>query len=566
MSNHDIVLGIDLGTTYSCVAYVNDHGKPEVLVNDRGDRVTPSVVWFDGKRVSVGEEAKEMAVLQPTEVATFIKRHMGDMQYTFTCSLGSLRPQEVSAYILKKLVKDASAALGREVRDVIITCPAYFFVAEREATKEADRLAGLNVLEILNEPTAAAISYGFDAVSGQKDKNILVYLGGGTFDVTVISVSAKSIDVVCTDGDHKLGGKNWDERIARMLRTKYEAEAGPRDAELWEKPETIQELQRLAEKMKKTLTVRSEASERVALDGEQVVVTVTRVEFEEATYDLLEQTITFTTKVLETARSKNVAAVDEILLVGGSTRMPQVAARVKAELNMTPRVYDPDEAVAKGAAMKGYQFRLRERALSRAREMAADDGFVLEATDADEFCLEPSGEALLTKALTAIAEEEGLPPNAVAAGGRIVRNVCSKSFGEILRFANGPRLKVHIFRNSTIPCKTESESATVADNQTVVKVVVKQCDVDIREYDKELGADPDLGSVLWEGEVNLPPGLAAGEPLCDRYSLNANGMLHVVCEHLPSGRRVETDINVLGTLDPVEEAEIEARIASLVID
>ena len=252
-------MGIDLGTTYSCVAYVGRDGRPQVLLNSEGERTTPSVVWFDDDRIVVGDEAKQEASMSPGEVCTFIKREMGSENYRFSCSKGSYRPEQVSACILRKLVNDASERLGQEIQDVVITCPAYFSHQEREATKAAGEIAGLNVLEILNEPTAAAMAYGLTQNHHAEERNILVYdLGGGTFDVTIINVSPKGLNVVCTDGNHHLGGKNWDEVMQGMLvdRLQMSSESA---IDLLSDPAASQDMQLLAEKAKKTLTSRTEA-------------------------------------------------------------------------------------------------------------------------------------------------------------------------------------------------------------------------------------------------------------------------------------------------------------------
>jgi len=221
------IFGIDLGTTYSCVAFINDYGQAEIIPNTEGDRTTPSIVWFDGKRAVVGQQAKEMTNVRPEAVCSFVKRSMGNDDYTFDVDDVAYTPEHVSSLILKKLVQDAAAYLGEPITDVVITCPAYFFVKEREATKRAGEIAGLNVLQIINEPTAAAFAYGIKPNEETNDRFALVYdLGGGTFDTTIVRISQNGIDVLCTDGDHQLGGKDWDDCLVQHIIKCFNEETG----------------------------------------------------------------------------------------------------------------------------------------------------------------------------------------------------------------------------------------------------------------------------------------------------------------------------------------------------
>ena len=198
------VYGIDLGTTYSAIAYVDEHGKPVIVPNQESERITPSVVLFDGENIIVGNTAKESAKVEPHRVVSRIKQHMGDPNFVFQYEGQSFGPEDISSFILRKVVGDAEIALGEKIADVVITCPAYFGTPEREATANAGRLAGLNVRAILNEPTAAAVAYGLEH---GEDQTVLVYdLGGGTFDITMIEIKDRLIRVICTGGDHRLGG------------------------------------------------------------------------------------------------------------------------------------------------------------------------------------------------------------------------------------------------------------------------------------------------------------------------------------------------------------------------
>ena len=574
--NKKIVLGIDLGTTYSCVACVNENGKPEVLLNSNDERTTPSVVWFDKDRAVVGNEAKGMAVIQPTEVASFVKRFMGDENYFFQCAHGRMRPEEVSSYVLKKLVKDASERLGQVITDVVITCPAYFFIKEREATKRAGELAGLNVLQIVNEPTAAAIAYGFSSSAGTEPKNIMVYdLGGGTFDVTMIQISADSIEVLCTDGDHRLGGKDWDDRIVQLLIEKFQTETGKFD-DLLSIPEATQDLQCLAENAKKQLSVKNEANVRFTYAGETVRLNISREEFENATSDLLERTIEFSNSMLKKARQKGANQIDELLLVGGSTRMPQVAVRLQAEYKIKPKVFDPDEAVAKGAAIIGNNHVIRKKLEKKIQEITGHDDFSLDAVSADDkndFSLEGSKRALDEAKQQLV--EEGYSLESVADALKTVFNVASKSFGTSAipreKPELGPRLYNLIYRNTRIPMEVTQSFATICDNQERVSFDVLENSADKPVGDAEIevnrfGIEVLEGTELWKDELPLPPGMKKDSELQVTFAMDANGLLKVICRDPKSGRKIETELKTGAVLTREEEKKIKQRQAVLAVE
>ena len=319
------VFGIDLGTTYSCIAQVDEYGKPVVLANFENERTTPSVVFFeDDGSVIVGNEAKNMLKTDPQKVVSFIKRNMGDPNFLFIHNETQYKPEEISSFILKKLVKDASEKVGFEIKDVVITCPAYFGINEREATKIAGEIAGLNVKSIINEPTAAALTYGIDQV---QDQTVLVYdLGGGTFDITMIQVKPQAIDVVVTGGNHDLGGKNWDNALMSYFADKFKEETGIED-DIFSSPETSGDLQINAESAKKTLSQRDKTKVNVLFGTDRVTVEITKEKFNEITKDLAESTIMLTNQMLEDANKKGFTTFDKILLVGGSTRMPSTKWR-----------------------------------------------------------------------------------------------------------------------------------------------------------------------------------------------------------------------------------------------
>ena len=421
------VFGIDLGTTYSCIAYVNDAGKTEVVPNADGDLTTPSVVYFeDAQNVVVGKPAREMLSTSPERVISLVKRRMGDKDARFEgVADAPVTPQEVSAHILRKLVKDAQDYTRQEepITDVVITCPAYFGFAEKEATRQAGEIAGLNVRSVIPEPTAAAISYGMTE-DGSRDETVLVYdLGGGTFDVTVIDVKDGDIEVVCVDGDHDLGGANWDDEVATWFAEKFSEEHGTKTAQLMSSAETWNEFLALAEKAKKSLTARRKHTTRLTHGTDRSQVELTREEFDEITVGRLEVTVMATKKVLEHAREKGREKIDRILLVGGSTYMPQVQARLKQEFPSVPdiRLLDPNQAVAKGAAVFGYKCHLDDKVMKKAAEQ----------TGAEVSAVAELSEEARGRAEAGVAADEGLQIGRMQSLTRkAIQNVTSKSFGK----------------------------------------------------------------------------------------------------------------------------------------
>ncbi len=529
--------GIDLGTTYSCIACIGESGKPEVQLNSDGERTTPSVVWFDDGRVVVGEEAKGMAPVCPNDVASFIKREMGSDSFTFSCSRGDLRPEQISAYILKKLVQDANNRLGETIKDVVITCPAYFSFREREATKAAGEIAGLNVLEILNEPTAAAISYGLSADKASGTSHVMVYdLGGGTFDVTIIEISPRGINVVCTDGNHKLGGKDWDDRIIQLLMDKFQRATGIMH-DLYADPAAMQELMHMAERSKKALSVKTEVTEAFNYGGEKHRLTITRDEFEEASSDLLVETVNFTRDVLAAAQQKGVHAVDKLILVGGSTRMPQVARVLRDEFNMEPQMYDPDEAVAKGAAIVAMANMLRTD---------IGDDFTLE-TDDGGFTLETK------EHLKEVADENGFSLETLATILTPTSNVCSKSFGQLLlRDGKVERCFNLIYRNTNLPAEASMTSYTLFDNQSAVNKMILENMEDETEEALQQGIDPALCTELWQGVLQIQSGLPENSPIETVFRLDESGLLHVLSRDPASGNEITAEIQTSSTIDSEE--------------
>ena len=359
----DIVLGIDLGTTFSAMAIVNRYGKPEILVNAEGHPTTPSVVhFFDEDGVVVGDEAVKMCVLEPEHVVRFIKRSMGEEGFALEFFGHTYTPQEISALILRKLKEDAEGLLGQPVRDAVITVPAYFNSSQRGATVEAGSIAGLNVLSVLNEPTAAAIAYGIDKLGGER--TLLVFdLGGGTFDVTVMKVEGHKLMTLASDGNAELGGKDWDDRLVNHVADQFAEQHGldPRD-----EPSPFQELYERCLAAKIILSSKDQAMIQVTFQGRRAAIRVTRELFEELTSDLVQQCVDTTALVLEKA-NLGWLDVDDVLLVGGATRMPMIRAAIEGAFGRSPIAdLNPDECVALGAALAGIiRYRPNHPAFSR---------------------------------------------------------------------------------------------------------------------------------------------------------------------------------------------------------
>lgn len=347
------IIGIDLGTTNSCVAVI-EGGEPTVIPNAEGNRTTPSVVAYSkkGERL-VGETAKRQAITNPDQTVTSIKRHMGS-NYKVTLNGKEYTPQEISAMILQKLKRDAEAYLGGEVKEAVITVPAYFTDSQRQATKDAGKIAGLEVKRIINEPTAAALAYGLD---DDKDQTILVFdLGGGTFDVSILELGDGVFEVIATSGNNHLGGDDFDQKIIDYLADEFKKEYG---VDLRKDRMAMQRLKDAAEKAKKELS--SVMTTNINLpfitqteDGpKHLDMDLTRAKFEELSADLVEKTMGPTRQALKDA-GLEPSDIDEVILVGGSTRIPAVQEAVKKIIGKEPhKGINPDEVVAMGAAIQG---------------------------------------------------------------------------------------------------------------------------------------------------------------------------------------------------------------------
>jgi molecular chaperone DnaK (HSP70) len=477
-------VGIDLGTTNSAVAHRNTYGRPEVIANRDGQNITPSVVYFGSDPPVVGQEAKEWARLGNAEIASFFKPHMGNPLFQLEFHGKTYSAADLSTLVLRRLKEDAEARLGDRVDRAVITVPAYFADRERKATIDAGESAGFQVLRIINEPTAAALAYGLQK-SGVQETVLIYDLGGGTFDVTVARITPEEIVILSTAGDHDLGGKNWDDRIATFLAERFAAETGfdPLDD-----PVALNEVLVRSEQAKFALSERSSARITLQLAAERRTFELSRTEFEAMTFPLMDRTRRLTEEALGEAEL-TWPRLDGVLLVGGSTRMPMVRAYVSQMAGKPPRAgVNVDEVVALGAAIQA------------AMEVGLSIG---DATP--KFTLGTAGPQAT--------------PAAAAAPARRVTDVMSHSLGTIAVSPDGSSYinDIVIRRNLSIPASntksylhethggsntrlevylTQGESETPLDCTILGKYVFSEIDATLADVTVDVGLSYDSNGVV----------------------------------------------------------------------
>ena len=545
------VFGIDLGTTYSCIAYVDETGRATVVNNQEGTNTTPSVVNFASpSQVVVGQFAKENAVIDPQNTVALVKILMGKSNFAINYNGEDKSPEEVSAYILRKLAEDASKLIDSEVKDVVITCPAYFGTAERTATKNAGEIAGLNVIEIISEPTAAALYYGCAKERGEK--TILVYdLGGGTFDVTVMRIGAGKIEVICSDGNHELGGKNWDDAVMQYLAGEFCSETGF-DGDFDEYAQ--QDLRLKAEKAKQQLSSCEKVPVMLDAAGLRARISISRTTFDEITQTLLNESIEKTDLAIAVAESKGYK-VDEILLVGGSTRMPQVAKVLVEKYGIEPKILEPDEAVAKGAAI--YALGAYELKVEEWKEKVE------------------SGEVDMND--EAVKEEVKKYQEAAAVSTFAIPGLRGQKMSEVVTVITNKSYALKVLVEGTEKCcnmiiknvKMENGSVSVTkqfgtadDNQETAELVVYESDFDSKYYDVD--EDFTLGTCSLE----LPGNLPAGAPIQVTFTLNNEGILEVTGRDMTTNKEIHATMQATaGTIMSKEEvAAAKAKSKNIAVE
>ena len=538
--------GIDLGTTFSCIAHIDEYGRPAIIPNAEGQYTTPSVVFLDGPNRVMGMEAKNNAILYADQVVSQVKRHMGEPDWRFFYDGKDYTAEEISSYILRKVVSDGEMALGHPITDVVITCPAYFGINEREATAKAGEIAGLNVRSIINEPTAAAIQYG---LQDEADQVLLVYdLGGGTFDITMIDKKGDELQVIATGGDHHLGGTLWDNVVVNYLAEQWTSLTGSSEDPMNDL-ETMQHLLDRAEQAKISLSnpARDKVDVAAMHAGQREKVTLTRETFDELTGHLLERTIAYTREMLEEAERKGYTEFDQILLVGGSTRMLQVAERLKVEFGSEPKSFEPDEAVAKGAAWYGQKLVVGDMIK-----------IIIESWGVAE--TEQAPAEMVGKAQQEAADRLGLSlPSVQQYETMSIRNVTSRSFGVIALDPDMKERVSNIIRvNDLVPTEATRRFGTVEANQENADIRIMESLV--RDEQAEVSECDEIGKAL----LPLPPGLPANSPIEITFRLNEQGRLDATGRELAGGQSIDApQIETKRVISQEELEEAKARSEQL---
>ncbi len=535
------VFGIDLGTTYSAVAYIDEFDRAVIVPNDINEPTTPSAVYFESPgHVVVGVEAKNMAEIEPENVVQFVKRFMGRKdEFLFEYNGKQYEPEEISAIILKGLVEKAQQNVNEQIQDVVITVPAYFDDAQRTATKNAGIMAGLNVLDIVNEPIAAALSYGIQAAN--REETILVYdLGGGTFDVSVIHVGPEGVKILVTGGNHELGGKDWDDRLISYLAAAFETENGVNPLT---DPHAHQELRTKAEAVKKRLSQKMKDPFTFSFAGSHSRIEVAREKLEEITADLLDLTIQVTRETLKELEAKTGAnRVDRILLVGGSSRMPIVKQRVDQEFGVAADIHDPDECVAKGAAIWAVKRKIDT--------LAEQVGYNAQTGEGDK--------AAFNKALQKEIETVRNREFYLALPGKSGINVSSHTYG-ILAYDRGVQIVAPLLaKNTEIPFVYESEHGmfgTAHENQSSIELVLMEADGD--------SLDPAHCKEIGRGTVNLPREVSKGSEVKIWFNYAADGTMTLRAREMSTQTECEVKIVRSGVMDMQAVEAAGAHLAVL---
>lgn len=508
-------VGIDLGTTFCAVAHIDAYGKPQIIPNAESERITPSVILFDGTNAIVGTLAKQNAVAEPEKIVDFVKREMGKSKALFHREFNgkNYSAEELSALIIRKLKNDAEKYLGEPVTDTVITVPAYFNDAERTATLHAGQLAGLNVLRVINEPTSAALAYGLDKLDS--DQTVFVFdLGGGTFDVTIMKIENHHIRMLASNGDHRLGGKDWDDIIVNWVADEFDKIHG-------ENP--LLDLQSYQDLYNRALTAKIQLSSRTrttivhSYNGKSVKLDLKLDDFEQRSRHLLEKCKTICEIVMQEA-GLDWSKIDRILLTGGMTRMPSVREMIR-EISNVPVADDvsPDEAVAVGAAVQAVLALLGEEDKGGARvvprevreQFSSDDGSLIKVT-----------------------------------------NITTHTLGVVLW--DDSKVEEYVFpmirKMTPVPVETKNSFGTAKANMknAVVRVVEGESTV------------PGECTPLGICDIELPPFLPKGSPIELTYTYNENQVLEVIVDAYGRQNRVQIARNT-----GLSDSEIATATADL---
>jgi len=507
------IVGIDLGTTFSALAILNAIGKPEIVPNADGERLTPSAIFFDEENsniIRVGIEALNSRHVNVERSVRWIKRYMGEAKYRKKVDGKNWTAVELSSLLLKKLKQDCSAEHG-EIRDAVISVPAHFDEVRRKATMDAGTMAGLNVIGIVNEPVAAALYY---ATTREVSGKVLVYdLGGGTFDVTIMDIKGHQMDIICSQGDHALGGVDFDQKILEILEQSYKEKFG---SELINSDEDRAKYEDEAEDVKKTLSRRRVAKKMLYGPAGSVKAEITREMFEEAISSLTARTDILLEVALEEAGVKP-SGIDKVLLVGGSTRIPLVQKRMEKMFGFAPEAtVNVDECVALGAALHA--------------------------------------------GLTMLREKPDAVPAGISSGLRDIQltDVCNHSYGTICAPVDketGRRVienRIILKKNTPLPCESTQMFYTMSEGQKAVEVNITQGeDTDVKYVNK-----------IATHKFKLPAGRPAKCPIKVTYSYDVNQRMHCKFQDLESGRVLEVDF-YLGQDGEMSQSDIKQKTEQL---
>ena len=540
-----ITYGIDLGTTYSCIARLDANGNPEVIRNNEDDSNTvASVVFFENENnVVVGQAAKENVETDGERVVQFVKREIGKRDTrTYVFDVNIYTPVEISALILTRL-KNLVEAQGGTIEDVVITVPAYFGLEERSATRQAGELAGLHVLSLINEPTAAALSYC--ARQFQEDRTVLVYdLGGGTFDVTVLKMSmtqnnsgrdVQKIKVLATSGDDRLGGKDWDDRLYNHILRACCDDNGlqPEDVEA----ETRQDIRSKVEEAKRKLSKKQSAKVRIDVNGSRTEIVIKRSDFEQMTSDLVARTMNFVDATLEKVSAE---AIDTVLLVGGSTYMPMIIEAVEGRFPGKVQQHDPDQAVAKGAAIYASMLVEEVDSLSAAGDETSGDDTQRAEQLTSKFTVEDQTPRSFGPGVVDMngAKHKYVLENFIKIGEKMPA-VFTKTYYPLED--NQELVRLRAFENMStddtlIPCVDEEGNPQATDPAHNVKL---------------------LGELI----VNLPPNTSRDTPIKVTFKVDASGV-HVEAVNTKTNETFETFLRTDSDIDIEQSAVHQLRISS----